>query len=313
MDVINEVDIKVEVIDLTEEDKTTNVPLEQVSTFEQIKERNYFEFINMKSEIEVKEEHLATEEEVTSMKEEHLATEEEVTSNDKLFDQNYSLDQNQNLMSMVFESENSLKSRSPPGGTVTPHTQIESPLQNVICRFCNLGFKSLDELKIHLKTQHKLKFKCSHCNFGCNKESKLNTHLLTHKRLFKCPSCSYQSYLKSNFKRHMLTHPNAKFKCPSPACSFECNKLKYLQRHVLEHDNVILFKCSECSFGTNHKGKFKGHMRTHSYGCNSKSNLVRDMSTHANVKLFKCFHCSYECDLSGNLNLHMLTQCQLIP
>ncbi|KAL7638706.1 UNVERIFIED_CONTAM: hypothetical protein RMT77_010239 [Armadillidium vulgare] len=142
---MDKVDIKVEVIDLTE-DKTTNVPLEQVSTFEEIKERNCYELINMKSEIEVKEEHLTTEEDVTSMKEEHLTTEEDVTSSDKLFDQNYSLDQNQNLMSMAFESENSLRSRSPPGGTVTPHQQIESPLQNFICRFCNLSFKSLDEL-----------------------------------------------------------------------------------------------------------------------------------------------------------------------
>ncbi|RXG56795.1 hypothetical protein Avbf_16230, partial [Armadillidium vulgare] len=80
MDIKNEVEVKIEVLAITEEDKTTNVPLDQVSTLEEIKERNY-EFIDMKSEIEVKEE--------------HLATEEEITSNDKLFDQNYLLDQNQ--------------------------------------------------------------------------------------------------------------------------------------------------------------------------------------------------------------------------
>ncbi|KAB7499697.1 hypothetical protein Anas_14330, partial [Armadillidium nasatum] len=80
MDIKNEVEVKVEVLDFTKEDETTNVPLDQVSTLEEIKERNY-EFIDMKSEIDVKEE--------------HLATEEENTSNDKLFDQNYLLDQNQ--------------------------------------------------------------------------------------------------------------------------------------------------------------------------------------------------------------------------
>ncbi|RXG72670.1 hypothetical protein Avbf_05592 [Armadillidium vulgare] len=69
MDIKSEVDIKVEVLEYSEEDETTNVPMEQASTLEEIKERNCFGFIDVKSEIEIKEEIL----------------EEEDKANDKIF------------------------------------------------------------------------------------------------------------------------------------------------------------------------------------------------------------------------------------
>ncbi|RXG68055.1 hypothetical protein Avbf_05383, partial [Armadillidium vulgare] len=62
MDIKNEVEIKVEVLESTEEDIATNDPLEQVSTLEEIKERNCFGFIDVKSEIEIKEEILEEQE-----------------------------------------------------------------------------------------------------------------------------------------------------------------------------------------------------------------------------------------------------------
>ncbi|RXG68167.1 hypothetical protein Avbf_04241 [Armadillidium vulgare] len=67
--------------DIQEEETTKDELSDKICAVDQNQERNCYELINMKSEIEVKEEHLTTEEDVTSMKEEHLTTEEDVTSN----------------------------------------------------------------------------------------------------------------------------------------------------------------------------------------------------------------------------------------
>ncbi|KAL7635120.1 UNVERIFIED_CONTAM: hypothetical protein RMT77_014106 [Armadillidium vulgare] len=42
----------------------------------------------------------------------------------------------------------------------------KSHLENLVCKFCNISFKSEDELKSHLKT-HDKKFICPHCSYDC--------------------------------------------------------------------------------------------------------------------------------------------------
>ncbi|KAL7632005.1 UNVERIFIED_CONTAM: hypothetical protein RMT77_017675 [Armadillidium vulgare] len=128
MDIKSEVEVKVEVLECTEEDITTNDPLEQVSTLEEIKERKCFGFINVKSEIEIKEEIL-----------------EEDKANDKISP----FDQNQSLISIAAEGEKcpSWKSilRSRSQRVVTRQQMIiESHLENLSCGFCNFSFKSKD-------------------------------------------------------------------------------------------------------------------------------------------------------------------------
>ncbi|RXG52467.1 hypothetical protein Avbf_18996, partial [Armadillidium vulgare] len=79
MDVKYEEEFKVELVESTEEDdKKINIHLEQLSTLEDIQERNCYESIDMKSEMEIKEEPFDVEEEV-----------------DKLLDKICTLDQNQ--------------------------------------------------------------------------------------------------------------------------------------------------------------------------------------------------------------------------
>ncbi|RXG73776.1 hypothetical protein Avbf_16476 [Armadillidium vulgare] len=58
MDMKREEEFKVELVENTEEevDKKIDIPFEQLSTLEQIQERNCYGSIDMKSEIEVKEE-----------------------------------------------------------------------------------------------------------------------------------------------------------------------------------------------------------------------------------------------------------------
>ncbi|KAL7632210.1 UNVERIFIED_CONTAM: hypothetical protein RMT77_017478 [Armadillidium vulgare] len=83
MDMKCEEEFKVELVENTEEedDKKINIHLEQLLTFEEIQERNWYESIDMKNEIEVKEE--------------PFDIEEEEATNEKLLDQICGLDQNQ--------------------------------------------------------------------------------------------------------------------------------------------------------------------------------------------------------------------------
>ncbi|KAL7637019.1 UNVERIFIED_CONTAM: hypothetical protein RMT77_012777 [Armadillidium vulgare] len=106
MDIKLEEEFKVELAESSEDVKKINIHLEQLATFEQIQERDCYESIDMKSEIEVKEEPFPIEEEEAAngsidvkseieVYEEPLDFVEEETSNDEHFDKVCGLDQNQ--------------------------------------------------------------------------------------------------------------------------------------------------------------------------------------------------------------------------
>ncbi|KAL7633198.1 UNVERIFIED_CONTAM: hypothetical protein RMT77_016568 [Armadillidium vulgare] len=237
---------------------------------------------------------------------------------------NWSPKELKSLITNTTEGEKDLEmkssSRSRPRRAVVHQQSIEkNHLENLSCRNCNFSFKSKDELKTHLKTHNRRRFKCAHCSYECNLKYRLKRHMLTHSniKLFKCCDCSYECNRKSNLKAHMLTHANVKlFKCSD--CSHECNRKADLKTHMLAHANIKLFKCSDCSYGCNRKADLKRHMLTHanvklfkcshcSYECNQKGHLKTHILTHANVKLFKCSHCSHECNRKADLKRHMYT------
>ncbi|RXG53306.1 hypothetical protein Avbf_16061, partial [Armadillidium vulgare] len=91
MEMRQEAKFKVELVEDTE-DNMSNVYSEQLSTLEEIQERNPFEYIDVKSEIEVKKEPSDIEDEV---KKENSETEEEQTMKDELSDKICGSDQNQ--------------------------------------------------------------------------------------------------------------------------------------------------------------------------------------------------------------------------
>ncbi|KAL7634548.1 UNVERIFIED_CONTAM: hypothetical protein RMT77_014925 [Armadillidium vulgare] len=104
-------------------------------------------------------------------------------------------------------------SRSKPQRVAVHQQRIKKyHLENLICSYCNFSFKSKDELKTHLKTHNKRKFKCAHCSYECNFRSILKNHMLTHSntKLYKCSHCSVESNYKANLKRHLLLHTKCK-------------------------------------------------------------------------------------------------------
>ncbi|KAL7631563.1 UNVERIFIED_CONTAM: hypothetical protein RMT77_018134 [Armadillidium vulgare] len=105
-----------------------------------------------------------------------------------------------------------------------------------VADFVKISFKRKDELKTHLKTYNKRKFKCAHCSYESNFKSVLKRHMLTHSniKLYKCSDCSYECNRKGYLRIHMLTHANVKlFKCSD--CSYECNQRRHLKRHIYSH------------------------------------------------------------------------------
>ncbi|KAL7635379.1 UNVERIFIED_CONTAM: hypothetical protein RMT77_014446 [Armadillidium vulgare] len=217
-------------------------------------------------------------------------------------------------------------SKSKPQRAEAHQQSIEEDLvENLSCRYCKFSFKSKVELKTHLKTHNKRKFKCAHCSYESNLRYVLKNHMVTHSnmKLYKCSDCSYESNRKDHLKRHMLSHTDIKlFKCSD--CSYECNRKDHLKAHMLTHTNIKLFKCSYCSYGSNWKKDLKAHILTHaniklfkcSY-CSYESNWKRDVKahilTHTNIKLFKCSDCSYECNRKDKLKIHMLKHtCKII-
>ncbi|KAB7507106.1 hypothetical protein Anas_10271 [Armadillidium nasatum] len=110
MDMKCKEEVKAQLFESTEEDnKESNICLEQLSTLEEIEERNCFGSIDVKNEIEVKEEPFDVKEEEIDVKEESCDVKEEEidvkeepfdferkdTTNDELFDIICIMDQNQ--------------------------------------------------------------------------------------------------------------------------------------------------------------------------------------------------------------------------
>ncbi|KAL7636975.1 UNVERIFIED_CONTAM: hypothetical protein RMT77_012733 [Armadillidium vulgare] len=133
-------------------------------------------------------------------------------------------------------------------------------LKKQSCKYCNIDFKSKVELKTHLKSQCKRKFKCSHCSYEGSNKRNLNSHMLRHRntKLLKCSQCTFECNYKANIKRHLLIHGNGKlFKCSQ--CDYESNYKSCLKLHLLKHRNTKLFKCYACNYECNRKIYMKNH------------------------------------------------------
>ncbi|KAL7634360.1 UNVERIFIED_CONTAM: hypothetical protein RMT77_014737 [Armadillidium vulgare] len=109
MDIKHEAEFKVELLENTE-DNTSNIYSEQLST-EKTQERNAFEYIDVKSEIEVKEEPPSDIEEEAEQKE-ALDIEEEEPKKYELSGKICGLDQNQSHMTNSAEEENGFEVKS---------------------------------------------------------------------------------------------------------------------------------------------------------------------------------------------------------
>eukprot|EP00092_Neocalanus_flemingeri_P030934 GFUD01033596.1.p1 GENE.GFUD01033596.1~~GFUD01033596.1.p1 ORF type:complete len:520 (-),score=75.09 GFUD01033596.1:53-1612(-) len=161
------------------------------------------------------------------------------------------------------------------------------------CELCSKSLKSLEILKVHLKTKHFTDAKCEICMVVCSTKNTLLTHKLkvhneggyqcdscikmcstmlllkAHVRdqhgdkSFPCSTCGKVFKNKANCAGHELIHTGKEFECEF--CILKFKSEIGFNRHVkLEHTkNFEVLNCHECGATFKVKTKFNTHMKFH--------------------------------------------------
>ena len=172
------------------------------------------------------------------------------------------------------------------------------------CIKCAKTFSELDEAHKHYETAHKdyiskshdkkRAFKCTQCNYQCNKGSNLKRHISRvhgNEKYFECTQCENQFSTGFDLKRHISrVHGKESSKCTQ--CDFQFNKDLNLKGHIsCVHDNAKYFKCTYC----NKQYEKSNYLKQH---------LIR---VHSLKESMKCTLCDYQCVKGFNLKRHILS------
>ncbi|RXG62002.1 Zinc finger protein, partial [Armadillidium vulgare] len=172
MDIKNEIEIKAEPLEASEEDGKS-----ELDSGSQIQEK-----VLVIENIEIKEEYL------------------DIKREDRETDQHFmqissGLDKNQtDICDVNYEEE-----------VVEP--EVKSSLLKSEPQTSGILTKKVKNSDLKSESSEK-KLKCEHCGYECKYKSCLKVHLLKHSDtfLFKCSECSYECNIKRNMKSHMLIH-----------------------------------------------------------------------------------------------------------
>lgn len=133
------------------------------------------------------------------------------------------------------------------------------------CPLCSKVFKTIREMKTHMKEAHLDEvFGCGTCDEVFLEDKLRQEHELTHTtdRPYECSFCKEKFRSGTDLRYHTMNHTNDHpFRCS------ECGKgfpKKYaLQEHMLRHTSDKAFVCGLCPSRFHTKGELKKHMVTH--------------------------------------------------
>ena len=156
------------------------------------------------------------------------------------------------------------------------------------CQKCNLGFKTIAEMKNHSENDHK-------ANVGLQESSnELDLKDKTYNETFK----SVKKDIKDNFENVHEMNMQENTTSPLEIRKYKCNQCfkyfkinKHLNRHIQSvHLDIREHKCNEC------QKMFKS------------SNSVREhiQNVHLNIKKYKCNYCDKKYKSNNMLREHML-------
>ncbi|CAG2120173.1 unnamed protein product, partial [Medioppia subpectinata] len=99
---------------------------------------------------------------------------------------------------------------------------------------------------------------------------------------FSCdfPDCDFKTNSKDKLQFHISAHTNSKFKCPY--CPYVGNILNDIYRHIQKskkHENMRVYECRECSYGTNCLSSFKEHLSRKHFDDSDEEDEVNEYIT----------------------------------
>lgn len=148
------------------------------------------------------------------------------------------------------------------------HKHTHSEDRPYKCTECKMSFKSLGNLKKHIKTHEEKTLKCNElgCNFTCHRTDSLKMHLIVHtkEKPFECKYCGKTFPRADAFKNHSRIHTKERpFKCEE--CGDTFPRPETLKVHMVVHTGVKNYHCmfEGCGLSFAHGSTLKGHMLTH--------------------------------------------------
>ena len=162
------------------------------------------------------------------------------------------------------------------------------------CTKCEAVFQSQYYLRAHMRTAHKTRFSCKHCNKRLKSQTDLEYHVtrvhLKVKR--KCELCDFESYKEEVISRHVSQkHSPDKWICQI------CEKTFKAESQLLRHDRsihmVVKYPCLDCDYVGSKKIYLTLHINNiHSkdkrkYDCNLCGRKFSDHQIGVERKVYK--------------------------
>lgn len=154
----------------------------------------------------------------------------------------------------------------------TAHLNSDHPSATTkpcLCNICGARYKSLSQLRIHIKRTHLLPpgtppptFPCVTCYREFATAQSLRKHQEqshTKARTWACTACDYRTTRKDSMDGHVRGHTGEKpFKCA--VCDYKAADKGTLRRHQMRHQGVGSYSCPHCPYTAIQSGAYKKHL-----------------------------------------------------
>jgi len=218
----------------------------------------------------------------------------------------------------------------PPKYLQTRHILVHQEGKNFKCDVCEKGFKTVENLKVHIRTHGPDELKYTHtcelCGRRFTQKANLEAHMRTHtgQRPFGCDFCSKSFSQKGNLDEHRRTHTGEKpYVCD--ICGSRHTRKGELLLHIrCIHTHERPFQCAFCPKNFQRRDLLRKHERIHTdtrpYGCEfcgktftARDKMIVHRRLHTGERPYVCDTCGRGFCESGNLKKHMRVHGTDIP
>ena len=190
------------------------------------------------------------------------------------------------------------------------------------CYFCNILFKTIDELRKHDQGNHMIenKFVCpdEFCEYKHNKKGSVRSHFAIkhHDKRETCEICSANFRSKKRLNIHVQSQHNGERGWICEVCSKECKNKVGLNAHMVTHDKSRQVQCDYCEKDYSDQVGLVLHIAAvHKIGdeincgeCDKvffhKVILRKHIIKNHTKKNLLCEHCDYRTSVKRYLNRH---------